>query len=246
MKKVIAVIATAFTLLAAVFTAIGGGFDRQFWLAFLPGLMGNLVILAVAVFLIDSIFKRERLDKLARTNAGQSRFVLFNANRLAYKILEYLELATMEEAHKDPELNLEFANEKLKDTDLAGVFYEKFMRAQDREAFVEGFEKILNAETEALSKGLDKIYPRPDPTIKHVLDQTAFSIGSVSFLKTLLESFKTTNAQVGPREQLQGDKLDLLIRVVYGKIGLELKKIQIAILLLSEKAKANELFMSFD
>ena len=61
MKNAPAAISIAFIVLTVAFVSLGGSFDKQFWLAFLPGLMGNLAILALAIFVIDSIFKKERL-----------------------------------------------------------------------------------------------------------------------------------------------------------------------------------------
>lgn len=246
MKKALAAISIGFIVLTVAFVIAGGSFDRQFWLAFLPGLMGNLAILAVAIFVIDRIFKKERLDKLEQTNAQQSKFVLLLSNRLAFLLLEHLALATKDEAGKDAALNFEFAHDRIRDNDLAAVFYEKLTKAQNKEAFVEGFAKILSRETEGISKALDKIYPQPDPTIKRIADQMNFSIGSLEALKGLLGAFKAANAQVGPGQQLKPEHLDLLIKVVYPQIALELRNIRSAIIQLSERAKANKLFICFD
>jgi hypothetical protein len=246
MKKVSASIFAAFILFTGVFIYIGGTFDRQFWLAFLPGLMENLVILAVAVLIIDSIFKKERSGKLEQTNARQSQFVFFLCTRLAYLLLENLALATMEEVGKDKALNCEFALERFRLADLTAVFYRKLMEAQDKEALAEGFEKILMRETEGISKALDNIYPRPDPTIKQVADQMQFSIGSLGALKGMIGAFKAANAQVGADGQLKPEHLDLLIKIAYGRVGLELENIHKSIVTLSDSAKANKLFISLD
>src|SRR5208283_453987 len=123
MRNVIAALVVSFIVLVCIFVGIGGSFDRQFWLAFLPGLMENLVILSVAVLIFDSIFKKERIDKLEQTNERQSRFVLLLNNRLAFKILEYLALATTEEVGKDSALDFEFALDRLRTINLANVFY---------------------------------------------------------------------------------------------------------------------------
>jgi hypothetical protein len=246
MNNVVAAIAIGFIMLALVFVGIGGSFDRNFWLSFLPGLMENLAALAVAVLLIDSIFKRERLAKLGQTNAGQSRFVLFLNNRFAYHLLEHLELANEEEFHKDAELNFEFARDRFKNANLAEIFYQKLMESKNKEDFVDGFEKILSRETEGISKALEKLYPRPDPTIKQNVDDMNFSIGAVGVLKTLIASFRGANEQVDEDKQMMPEHLDLLIKIAYGHIAIELQKIQNAIVQLSEKAEGNELFMSLD
>jgi hypothetical protein len=247
MNNVFAAIFIGFVVLALVYIGIGGSFDRRFWLDFLPGLMENLTILAVAIFVIDRIFKKERLDKLVQTNAGQSRFILLVSNLLAYKLLEYLALATKDEVGNDPELNFEFALERFKGANLEAIFYEKLMESENKEAYTEGFTKILSSRAEGISKALDKIYPRPDPTIGQISEEMISSIGMLdAFKSVLLESFKKANAQVSADEQLKPEQLDLLIKIAFVQIGPELQKIQSAIIQLSEKAKANELFIRLD
>jgi len=101
MKKAFAAVCVAFVVLTGAFLAVGGSIDRPFWLVFLPGLIANLIILAIAIFVIDRIFKRERLDKVEQTNVAQSKFVLLLSNRFAYLLLEYLSIATKEEVGQD-------------------------------------------------------------------------------------------------------------------------------------------------
>ena len=246
MTKVSACIFFTLILLTLVFVHIGGSFDKQFWLTFLPGLMQNLVILAVAVLVIDGIFKRERFAKLEQTNAGQSQFVLLLSNRSAYLLLEFLSLAGVNEVDGDKALNFEFALERLRLTNLAAVFYEQLMAAENKVAFAEGFESMLSRETEGISKGLDKIYPRPDPTIKQLTDRMQFSIGALGALKGLFEAFNAANAHVRAENQLKPEHLELLVRVAYDQVGMELDNIRSSIIKVSDSARANKLFMPLD
>ena len=246
MTKAFFAVCASFVVLTVAFVAIGGSFDREFWLAFLPGLIANLAILAVGIFVIDSIFKSERLEKLEQTNTGQSDAVLLLSNRLAYLLLEHLGLAAREEINQDPELYFEFALDRLKNADLAAIFYEKLMKEANRESFIDSFVGVLRPQAEGISKALDKIYPRPDPAIKQMVDDMNFSIGSLEALKGLFGAFEATNAQIAAQERLKTEHLDLLVKVVYARIGLELQKIQAAIVRSSEAAKTNKLFVSLD
>jgi hypothetical protein len=245
-KKVFAAVLIGFVVLAVIFLSIGGSFDKQFWLNFLPGLMENLAILALALFVIDSIFKKERLDKLEQTNASQSRFVLFCSNRLAFLLLEHLALATKEESQKDPSLNFEFALNKFRDTPLAVVFHEKLMQSEHKEDFVDSFEKLLSDQAKGISQALDVIYPRPDPAIRQIEEKMNFSTGSLRALKMLISAFKATNAQLGANEQLKPEHLNILIEIGYQQIGSALENIQGAIIHLSDRAKNNKLFIFLD
>ena len=246
MKKVSGAIFAIFILLTWVFVHIGGSFDKQFWLSFLPGLMENLVILAVAVIVIDSIYKRESLAKLRQTNARQSQFVLFLSNRLTFLLLKYLGLCNDNELHNDRTLDFEFALERFKEVDLRAVFYKQLVDSEHKDVFVEGFETILRRETQAISKALEAVYPRPDPDIIQDADQIHFSNGILVALKGLIQAFKEANAQVRAADQMKPEHLKLLIDVAFGQVAAELANIHGFVIKLSESAKANQLFISID
>ena len=160
--------------------------------------------------------------------------------------MEYFALATSDEFRRDPELDFEFARERMRGINLAEIFYKKLMETQDREVFVGGFETILSRATSGILKALDEIYPRPNPTIKQVVDKMNYSVGSLMALEQLLGAFNSTNAQLDVDKQFKPEHLEVLLRVAYGHTGMELSNIQNALVQLSERAKANNLFISLD
>jgi len=246
MRNIFAAMFIVFLLVALVFRGIGGSFDINYWLSFLPGLMENLVALAAAVFIIDRIRESQRLEKLKLTNVVQSQGILFLSNRFAFHLLEQLGLATKEEFGKDSEMNFEFALDRFKSIDLGEVFYKNLMESKNREKFAEDFEKTLSRDTDNISKALGRVYLRPDPTIEQdVLDMNS-SAGFLAALKSLIEAFRKANEQIGVDEQIKPEHLDLLIKIGYPPIRRELLNTQRAIIELSEKATNNELFVSFD
>jgi hypothetical protein len=233
------------TLLAIVaFVAIGGSFDKTFWLNFLPGLMENLAALAVAILVIERILAKGRFDKLAQANATQSKFIFLLSNRLAYLLLNFLGLANQNEISNDAELNFQFAYDRLKGVDLATTFYAKLVKSEDKQTFIEGFVKILREQHEGIWKAFDKIYPRPDPNLKSM--HSSFGIGMVDALAIIPKSYKDANQEVREEDRLKPEHLDLLIKIGYPPIRQELQNIQEAIIELSEKASENKLFISFD
>jgi hypothetical protein len=246
MRKALAAIFVGFVTLIIIFMVIGGVFDRPFWLAFLPGLMANLAILFVAVFVIDRMFQEERWDKLKKINARQSEIVLFLSNRMAYWLMEYLGLANEEEIQSDKTMKFEFAIGKIKATDLAEAFYEEMRKSEVREAFVGGFVKKLYDGTEGVLKALDAIYPRPDPEAKKLADEIIYSSGTLEGFKGVLGAIKEANVQVRADRQFNSEQVDLLIKVAYSRVGSELQKIRNNIVELSQRAKANRLFVSLD
>jgi len=243
-NRAAAYIVVAFFALIAIYVRIGGVFNRQFWLSFLPGVMENLVILAIAVLVIDSISKRQNRAKLQQANARPSRTILSISNKLAYLLLEYLALATREELHSDKAPSFQFAIERLRRTDLGAAFHERLMNAQDKAAFAEGFENILIEQTEGVANSLKEIYPRPDPIFVQGVEQMQFGIGSVMVLKDVLGAFKTVNAQAGSQDQLHPEQLDLITEIGYRQVGLQLNNMRDFIINLSDRAKANRLFIS--
>jgi hypothetical protein len=118
------------------------------------------------------------------------------------------------------------------------------MNAQDKAAFAEGFEKILIEQTEGVANSLKEIYPRPDPIVVQGVEQMQFGIGSVMVLKDVLGAFKTVNAQAGIQDQLDPEQLDLITEIGYRQVGLQLNNMRDFIISLSDRAKANRLFIS--
>jgi hypothetical protein len=69
-------------------------------------------------------------------------------------------------------------------------------------------------------------------------------IGSVIVLKDVLGAFKTVNAQAGVHDQLNPEQLDLITEIGYRQVGLQLNNMRDFIIRLSDRAKANRLFIS--
>jgi hypothetical protein len=162
--------------------------------------------------------------------------------------LQHLELLADDAIPKHSELDFAFALEVIKRTNLAAVFYEKLMESHDKEAFLNGLVEILKPHTEGISKALDKIYPRPDPTLMQMAErQMNFAIGAIESLKFLVEAVKRTNAGLGNDQQFKPEHLDVLIKVSYhGLMSEAVQDIRNAIIQLADKANANELFFSLD
>jgi hypothetical protein len=246
MKKALVAILGACIALTLIYVIIGGVFDRAFWLAFLPGLMANLIVLLIAVFVIDRIFEKERWRKLEQINAKQSQFVRFLSNRMAYWLLTYLGLTNEEEFHKDKTLNLEFAIDKMKIVDVADTFYEKLTNSADRETFLDGFIKHVREGLEGILKALDAIYPHPDPAAKQLADEMMYSNGVLEAFKGMFGIIKEANERVAAGQGFNPEQIELLIKIAYSPVARELQKLQATVVELSSRADANKLFASLD
>lgn len=245
MKKVFWAVFAVFVGLTVAYRVLGGWFDKKFWLDFLPGLMANLLILALGVLVIDSILGRERLGRLGQANARESQFVLELSCRLAYLILHHLGLATGEEVGQGG-LDFRFARDRLRGIDLGVTFGEQLMQAEDRKAFAAGLAKALQDHAFGLSNALDKIHPKPDPSAAAIADKMFEAIGVLSGFKDYLGIFAQVNAEVAPDDRINQDQIDRLTRIAFPPIGERLRQLQHCIEELSAKAEANELFARLD
>lgn len=248
MKKVFWAVFAVFVALTVAYRMLGGWFDRKFWLDFLPGLIANLLILALGVLVIDSILGRERLGRLQQTNARQSKFILFAAGRFAYLILHHLGLATKEDiGQHDPNLDFGFARGRLQGINLADVFRDRLMQAGNREEFAGGLAKIMEEQAKGISKSLEAIYPQPDPAATGIAEQMIEAAGALSVFGEYLGIFARVNAEaVAPEGRFNQDQIDLLTELAYGYLGERLRRLQHCIEGLSAKAEANELFARLD
>jgi hypothetical protein len=237
---------SVFGLLGLGFVLIGGRFDKLFWLQFLPGLMENLLVLALAIFVIDRIFHKERLSNLRQASGGQSRFVLLQCNLLAFKLLEYLGQLHRDNLPRDTEAMFSFAMEKMKSFNIAEHFYQLFMAASDRASFLDGLTKIMNDGQEGLSKAIEKIYPYPSPAVKVIMDELPYSIAMAGGMEMLLTASREANEQVRADQRLEPQQIDLLLKIAYGFSGAGIQKAQTNIIDLARMAEANELFIILD
>jgi hypothetical protein len=246
MKTVSFIVAFLLCAVIIAFISIGGSFDRAFWLAFLPGFTGNIIILAIALFVIDRIFRQERVHLLRETNTGKSQFVRLLANRMAYLLLEYLQLVGKGDVHRDPEMYFQFAVEKLRAINLTTTFYEQLVRTADKEKFAGGFAKIVERESQGISKGLESIYPRPDSKLEQMAHQLLEASGAVSAFSSVFRAINETNAQLDESERFSKDQQDLLGKVSFIELQPQLQLVQAYILEISDRANTNSLFMQFE
>jgi hypothetical protein len=246
MKTVLIFVGTIFVGLGVAYVLTGGRFDAQFWQQFLPGLMENLLILALAILVIDRIFRKERLSSLRRANSGQSRFVLLQCNLLAFKMLAYLGHLSLENRPEDKELMFSFAMEKMNSVNVAESFYQSFMAAADRSAYLLGFTKILTDGADGLSKAVDKIYPYPSPTVKHIVEEIPRSVGMVDAIEMLLKASREANELVAANERLQPEQIDLLLKIGFVPSGTAIERVRHDLIQLAGLAEADDLFLVLD
>lgn len=246
MKAVFLSILGAFILLGLSFLVIGGRFDRPFWLEFLPGLMENLAVLALAIFVIDRIFSRERNTILSKANAGQSRFIELLCNLLAYALLEYLGSVDSGHRPEDPEANFSWALEKLRAFDLSGEFYTLFMAAKNRTEFLDGFVKVLSDRTKGIDQAVSKIFPFPHPDAKRIVQEMPLSIGMVSGIGMLLKAFAETSVELKPEDRFKPEQEDVLLKVAFHLPLESLRKINRDIVALADRAVRCQLFISLN
>jgi hypothetical protein len=104
----------------------------------------------------------------------------------------------------------------------------------------------LSRETEGISKSLDAIYPRPDPATKQIAEEMIAASGYLSVFKDFVGMFAVVNAGLAPEDQLKPEHIDLLTKIVYRTVGPELQSLQRGIGELSDRAKANRLFIQLE
>jgi hypothetical protein len=243
-RTVVATITVAFVILIASYLAIGGAFDQSFWHEALPGLMENLAIAALAAFVFDSIIKKQRQTKYKDANAKLSQSVLLQANLFAYALLEYFGLIDQSQIPKG-DLNFECAYERLKSADISGRFLAEVLRLSPEEKpdYIAKFATLLETRTKPLVETLEKVYPRPDSALTRDWESVHAAIEATSMLpKTVLEA----NMQVEAKDRLTSEQLNLVIKVGHPFADRKLKTLKAGLVQLSDRARKNDLFVSFD
>jgi len=241
---VVVTIIVAFIVLIVSYLSIGGAFDLAFWREALPGLMENLTIAALAAFVFDSIIKKQRQAKYKDANAKLSQFVLLQTNLFANALLEHLGLVNRSQT-PNADLNFEFAYDRLKVVDISACFLAEVLklRPEEKAAYITKFSDLLKTRIEPLVKSLEKVYPRPDASLTRDWE---FADATVEATSMLPKAFIEANAEVEAKDRLTPEQLNLLTRVGYPLADRALKSLQTGLIHLADRARNNDLFVSFD
>jgi hypothetical protein len=243
-RNVVAIIVIAFIVLIVFYLSIGGAFDLGFWRQALPGLMENLAIAALAAFVFDSIIRHERQAKYKDANAKVSQLVLLVTNLFAHAILKYFGLLKEPERPAE-DLNFEYAYDQLKAADISGCFLRELLRLNPEEkvAYITKFADLLNTRIKPLIESLEKVYPRPDPSLTYEWDS---AVGTIEGSAMLPRAFIEANAGLGEKNRLTPDQLNLLVRLGHQLTDERLKGLLAGLISLADRARNNDLFVSFD
>jgi len=243
-RTVVATIIVAFIVLIVSYLSIGGAFDLAFWREALPGLMENLAIAALAAFIFDSIIKKQRQAKYKDANAKLSQSILLQTNLFANALLEYFGLVDRSQT-PNADLNYEFAYDRLKTVDISACFLAEVLklRPEEKPAYIEKFADLLKARIKPLVESLEKVYPRPDASLTRDWE---FANATIEATSMLPNAFIEANAEVEAKERLNADQLNLLIRIGHPLADRALKSLQTGLIHLADRARENDLFVSFD
>jgi hypothetical protein len=243
-RTVVVTIIVAFIVLIVAYLSIGGAFDLVFWREALPGLMENLAIAALAAFVFDSILKKQRQVKYKDANAKLSQSVLLQTNLFAYALLEYFGLVNRSQI-PNADFNFEFAYDRLKAVDISACFLAEVLKLSPEEklAYIAKFAELLKKRIRPLIESLEKVYPRPDASLTRDWELADATIDATAMLPT---AFIEANAQLEAKSRLTPDQLNLLIEVGHPLADRVLKSLQTGLIHLADRARNNDLFVSFD
>lgn len=211
-------------------------------------LLPNTVAILIGVLVVNLLIENNRSKKLKDINKSKSEFIEFLLNRFSFKLLEYLDLASIKEpaASEDKEVNFDWANKRMMEklSKIDEVFYSKMIVSSDREKFVKGFVEEIEKSLKSLSAQFKEIYPHPSPTIVSLSQHILYSAGGLHVIGTLDGITKEANKKIVSQQgtPLTSRQADLLLKLAYSNPSAKPSKICGIILQLHQMSKDNVLY----
>lgn len=145
----------------------------------------------------------------------------------------------------NPEVDYEFAYDQLKGADIAGCFLSEVLKLapEEKPAYIKEFAELLRKRITSLNKSLEKVYPRPDASLIHDWELADVTVEASAMLPS---AFIEANTTLEQKDRLTPAQLNLLIEIGNPLAERALKSLQAGLINLADRARENELFVSFD
>ena len=253
MKTITIILAICAILLLVGLNFLGVSItSKSFFIDLFNGLLSNVLIFFLAIFVIDRLTRKIDENKLKEINATKSEFFHWNLKCFVYHMLVHLEIFKDDDYQKrlqdDPLLSMDWVMEEFKrvglENDWTSLLYNCVSNKSDKQKYLSDLEKIFNDWTKPLSQNLKEIYPHPAPDVVEMVSNLFASSGTLNALSSIAGFAKEANKGVKDKKQQLTDKhTNLLI-----KIGLLNRKNNFSdtcsiILELSKRAEENQLFI---
>lgn len=253
MKVIAGVIISLIILVFLLLFFTGIPLDKNFWAGLLNGLLSNLIIFIIAIFIIDKLIKNIEKKKLKKINERSSYFISFSINTLIFKILKHLKIFSDETLKgKTPDKdtsNFDFALDEMlkikKDNKMEKIFRAEVFKEKDRKKYIDDLSKLIMDGADSIHKGLKEIYPHPAPDVISQIDEVYKSCGGLtafSFVAGIREDF---NKYTKDKKKHMNKKIAeaLLDFSMSNPKATYMSTISEKLLNISNKAKENSLFI---
>ncbi len=165
----------------------GVSLDGNFIISLLNGLLPNIVVFFVAIFVVDRLIKRVELNKLKLINRYATIEVLLAVNKLIFNILDYLKCTTDKDykvvadaLQLSPDADffasmIPFAIDKFEDINLKNdwnqVLYKNRVISEDKTIPISFLFDIIRNGCRDINLALTKIYPRHSSEVEKLIQR---------------------------------------------------------------------------
>jgi len=254
MKTIAGVIIFAILLDILLLFLFGIPFDNNFWSSFLIGLLSNLIILVIAIFIIDELLKKKEKIKLKEINKEKSLYIHYAVNILLLKILKHLkvfpkDIETKDILNKNADLTFKFAFEKMTEIaekeNIDKIVGEIALKERDRKKYFEDLSEIIFKDITSINNGLKEIYPHPAPDITALTNDVFANCGALKAFSAIADVKSQVN-KIIPKGQKKMDEITataLLKIMMFNPKQKSFSTIAKNLIVLSKRAEGNSLFI---
>lgn len=257
MKKIAEILILFILIIIFLILLLKIPFDSNFIANLLNGLLTNLVILIIAIFVIDNLTKKIETKKLKDINERNSNFVSLRVNIFVFKILEYLkvlnkkDINTKEIFKKNEELTFDYVWQELEQTlstkNINQILSDSTFEEIDKKQYLTNFVDLIKSNSNSLHEALKIIYPHPSPNVVSLVDEIGGQSGAI-YAMSLMANVDTEVNKLIPESSKKMDRetADALLKFAMMLVVDKDRPMSIIISCLksiSEKAKNNDLFI---
>lgn len=190
MKSIVIAVLFSLSIVTVLLYLLHISIDANFISNLLNGILSNLIVTILVVFVVDRLFKRIEYEKLVAINKRNSESVLFAINIFSLNVLKYLRLKTgdglNEIANGKVFQNLLETNKK---HDWFNILYKQVLKASSRKNYLKELETIIREGATSINKSLKDVYPHPAPDLVKIVDEI-YTLSGAAMAALVMSEFR--------------------------------------------------------
>ncbi|MES2622824.1 MAG: hypothetical protein V4576_00275 [Patescibacteria group bacterium] len=252
MRKIVLILILLILVFIQLQISLKIPFDKEFLTGLINGILSNLVIFFVGIFVIDKIIKNIEKDKLSLINKEKSFFFKFKLNIFALKLLQHLQVISVQtrqaKLSNDKGITFNWVMDEFQALTQNKSFIEivntQLARKTNKQKYLQKLSDILKDDSKGFTDQLKEIYPHYAPDVYELTQIFPKAAGFISGMATTFLAVDKANEKIVNTEQKIPAELftHILTKVMISDF-INLNDVFVNLKKLSARSENNDLFI---